>query len=54
MQNRCKNHHKDFIKVGDVVAVKTSMRKPYNYSIGITSHLDYNDLQEVNAVTEKN
>ena len=39
------------LKLGDVVAVKTNLVKPYHYPMGLVYKLEYNNLQEVNAVT---
>lgn len=53
LEKRYKNRNQNLVKIGDLVAIKTKLVKPYNYPIGIVTALDFNNLQEVNVVTVK-
>ena len=37
--------------IGDIVAVKSKMLKPFFYPKGIVTKIEYNDIGDINAVT---
>ena len=51
LPNRYKKHVQSEIGIGDLVAIKTNLIKPYHYPLGIVTELEFNDLQEINAIT---
>ena len=39
------------LHIGDVVALKVKLLKPFYYPLGVVTDIEYNDLNEVNAVS---
>ena len=49
--NRYKNSNQSPLQIGDLVAIKTKLLKPYFYPKGIVKNIEYNDINDINAVT---
>lgn len=50
---RYSKHSQTDVNIGDLVAIRTNLVKPYHYPIGIVQELKYNDLQEINEILIK-
>ena len=48
--NRYKKGNQQELHVGDIVAVKTKLLKPFHYPQAIVTSLEFNDLGEINAI----
>ena len=51
--NRYKKQPLSELKINDVVSIKTRLLKPYNYPIGTVVDIEYNSINEINAVSVK-
>ena len=49
--NRYKARNQSHLAIGDLVAIKAKLLKPFYYPRGVVTNIEYNDINEVKAVT---
>ena len=49
--NRYNTHKQTNLEIGDLVAIKTKLLKPFYYPRGVITDIEYNDIHEVKALT---
>ena len=49
--NKYKNRSQKSIKIGDLVAIKEKLIKPYFYPVGLITKIELNDMDEITAVS---
>ena len=53
LPNRYRHKTQKKLCIGDLVAVKCKLLKPFFYPKGVVTHIEYNDVHDINAVTIK-